>query len=182
MTSTYRYLKKYDKILVTGPQRSGTRIAAKMIANDTGRDYVDENNYRVASEKYFAKWVKKGNCVIHCPAMMRYIHKYSADDTLIVVMIREPEDIIASQKRVDWHNGILDELYKYGVAWKDLRFYAAWERPPICILKYNWWAFDQKYKVKNYLELWYEDLAEHPMWIPKELRKDFTTTQTCIKT
>ena len=174
-------LVKYKRILVTGPQRSGTRIAAKMIAADTGYEYVDERAFRVHSETYFKRWAQKDRVAIQCPGMMHAIHKFATDDTLIVVMIRELEDILASQERVDWENGILDELYKYGVEWNDLRFYAANCRPPVSILKYNHWAFDQKYKVKHYLELEYELLSEHPLWIHKDERKDFTTEQTCIK-
>ena len=43
-------LKKFKKIIVSGPQRSGTRICGKIIAHDLDYRYCDES-YLVEHEK-----------------------------------------------------------------------------------------------------------------------------------
>ena len=45
----FEYLLHYHYVIVTGPQRSGTRIGAKMIAYDTGYTYVDEAEVKADS-------------------------------------------------------------------------------------------------------------------------------------
>ena len=45
----FEYLKEFPVVLVTGPQRSGTRICAKMIAHDTGHRFVDEREIHTDS-------------------------------------------------------------------------------------------------------------------------------------
>lgn len=176
----FEHLSSYSKILVTGPQRSGTRIAAEMIAEDTGLRYIDEEEFGVRSKKNFNKLLaNESNIVVQCPGMCRIIHEHSASDTLIVMMIRDVEDIVASEERVDWIHGYWDELVKYGIPHtnSDLRT-ARREGVRPSVLKYDFWEKEQRDKITNYMELEYESLAEHSMWIPKEDRKNFTEKQT----
>ena len=39
---------KTHPIFVTGPQRSGTRLAAHIIARETGRKFIDETEYNLS--------------------------------------------------------------------------------------------------------------------------------------
>jgi hypothetical protein len=96
---------------------------------------------------------------------------------MIVLMKRSIEDIIASEKRIGWEFGALDELWKYGVAYNELRREAA-EGIPISIRKYEYWEKEQKDRIINSLELEYETLSAHPLWLPKETRADFAPEQT----
>ena len=43
-----------------------------------------------------------------------------------------------------------------------------------------WYGF-QKHRIKNNMELEYESLSSHPMWIPKEQRINFHKKQTRLE-
>jgi len=154
-------LAGYRVILVTGPQRSGTRIAAHIIAEDTGYDYVDEGYFGTFKSQRFDELVN-GNerIVVQCPAVARWIHEYSADDVLVVFMRRDVDDIIASQERIGW-----TERYEWG----ELQNYDA-EDGPIAQVKYDFWERHQKPHVEHWLEIAYESLREHALWVPKDKR------------
>ena len=49
-------------IIVTGPQRSGTRLASHIIARDTKLTYVDEFDYNLNIDK---------NSVVQLPSMLK---------------------------------------------------------------------------------------------------------------
>ena len=165
----FEELKKYSKIFVTGLARSGTRIATRMIAQDTGMDFIDETEWGVVDvpklvhyDKYFSKFVVQATSLSFC------ISRFSREDTLIVFVKRDLNDIQLSWDRVRtknldsikllWKNPPKEAL----VSVKDRLFY--WER--------------QKPKIINLLEVEYESLKDHPLWVPKEKRDDFLWHQT----
>jgi len=106
----FKYLTKYNHILVTGPQRSGTTIAAKMIAKDTR-------------------------------------HKY------------------------------IKELARFGMSRHQAKSFRM-RGGRVCDLKYKRWREEQRDKIPHYIELEYESLSAHPMWVPKERRVNFGGKQT----
>jgi len=161
----FENLKKYNKILVTGPQRSGTRIAAKMIAIDTGYDYIDEECFNVSNRDKLREILKRDGIVVQCPAVSAWIQEFSTDNTLIVFMKRSIKDILASQKRIRWEQKT--ELAKY------IR-----KKGVISKIKYETWIKEQIQEIKNWIDLPYESLDKHPLWIPKEKRLDFKYNQT----
>lgn len=163
-------LRKFKRIIVSGPQRSGTRVCAQMIANDLNYCYMDERVIHINNKEKFGNFVKAERVVIQCPGMARWVHEYSANDTAIVFMIRDVKDIIASQERIGWPFEP-DELSKYG---KDEGI--------ISEIKYKFWKKYQKAKIVNAFEIKYEDLKKHPYWIDKKDRKDFDWYRTDIKT
>ena len=141
----------HKKILVTGPQRSGTTICARMIAHDTGFEYIDENRIGV-DNLTLAKMLFESseNFVLQAPALSRWCHKLNAD--LVVFMMRAISDIEKSQRRIGWGCEAI-ELKKYGA-----------HHGPIAQIKYNFWHNRQKAQVKNYLEANYNDLAGHKLF------------------
>ena len=157
-------LKRYDVIIVTGPQRSGTRIAANMIAYDTGHELIDERQIAVDSLYRLAAAKAREGVVIQCPALCGFIHNFADPDTLICMMMRPISEIIASQKRIDWKFEPLEQIYFQNFD------------TPIAEQKYNQWNW-QKTIIKNYLEIDYHSLDIHPLWKPKEERKNFGDTQ-----
>jgi len=173
----FEHLRHYNQILVTGPQRSGTRIAAKMIAADTDYRYVDETEFGVHSHKKFRQLIGEELVVVQCPGMCHVIHNYSTEDNLIVMMMRDVDDILASEQRIGWFYGIYDELLKYSIPYDELHEYAKTGRP-VSELKYEMWENEQYNRIFNYCLLEYESLSEHSLWIPKALRADFTPVQT----
>ena len=163
----FKGLRKFNVILVTGPQRSGTRIAARCIAADTGHQYVDENQFKVHRQALFDNLIAtRRNVVIQCPAMCHLVHKYGArDDLLVVMMIRELYEIHASQERIDWQ-GHAHELGKYKLT----------EGDPATV-KYAYWLTHQRHRIKSTNELLYKNLSGHKLWVVPELRSNFEADQ-----
>lgn len=175
----FEYLSKYQTILVTGPQRSGTTICAKMIAHDTGHEFVSEesiaiNNSRVLENLLYFTNKAKQNLVIQCPGLCRYIHKFSSENTLIVMVYRSIEAIIKSQMRIRW-DGELRELAHYKYQIDDINY------KPIAQVKYDFWKSDQQALVANSKKVIYESLDTHPLWILQEDRIDFKPRQTTLE-
>jgi hypothetical protein len=169
----FESLKKYQQIFVTGPQRSGTTICGKMIAQDTGFKYVDEFKFGVSNRSKLSELISgsTGN-VFQCPGICRYIQDFSNENTLVVIMKRDPADILASQNRIDWKcEGA--EMIHYKI---NERF----DLKTIAEIKYRYWDKVQRQKVLHYVEMEYEFLSAHPLWIQKDFRKDFHPKQTFL--
>lgn len=163
----FEWLAKFDKILVTGPQRSGTRIGAQMIAYDTAHEYIDENDLYMDSLYMLCSFLQnRQRLVIHCPVLCRYTHIFSADNTAIVLMRRDVEDIVASQKRIGW-----------SWEWLELARYDHSDGV-IAEVKYRFWEEHQREHIKHAFEIEYESLAAHPLWVPEHLRQGFEAAQT----
>ena len=172
MTTLFDFLKPFSKIYVTGPQRSGTRVAAKMIARDLGLRYIDEDviGFQALAVQNMAEFYRILNeddgFVMQAPATA-YACQEAPDDVAVVFIVRDIDDIIASQERIGW-----TELYES----IELARYGASEGP-IAQVKYDAWQW-QKQELAHPFELEYEDLATHPMWVTKEKRGEFSAGQT----
>lgn len=170
----FEHLTEFNVILVSGPQRSGTTICAKMVAQDTEYTLVDESEYTYHDESHWQKIVKKGNkIVVHCPAMCHLLHKFADDERVaIVFMRRDLRDIIASQERIGWtEREEPRELAKYKA-----------DYGPIALVKYEFWELRQAelFPPERRFEIEYESLAEHPLWVPAEERVNFGHRQTAV--
>lgn len=164
--SIFDSLGKFSKIIISGPQRSGTRVAAKMAAHDTGHRYVDEVDIGIHDlQQLRALHASETNFVVQCPALCRWVHEFGDEDTAIVMMKRDPDDIAASEERIGW-KGNQNELQKYGLT-----------EGSSAEAKYLYWK-QQRPQIANAFEVEYEDLKEHPLWIPKDERRDFRAGQT----
>lgn len=169
VSTMFKWLAEYERILVSGPQRSGTRICAKMIAHDTGHRFVDENAIYWDSLMQLTRiFHTTRRFVLQCPTMCRHVHMFSADDTAIVLMRRDVADIVASQDRIGWKWDEM-ELGRYDE-----------EDGAISEVKYAFWDEHQRAKIKHAFEVSYDDLASHELWIEKADRKGFRSTQTKV--
>lgn len=160
------WLRRYRVVLVSGPQRSGTRIAAKVLASELNYVYVDENEIYVDSLNALCSALKTDTCkVIQCPALARYVHLLASHRVAVIFMMRNIHDVVASQKRIAWKSAY-PELLRYDkTAGEPAEIkYEAWSRTGLLTL--------------HCFELEYTDLRGHPMWIDKEHRKDFGPLQT----
>ena len=163
----FEWLNQFSRIFVTGPQRSGTRICARMIAHDTGYDYIDETDFQYDSlYLLFSLLEKKERVVIQCPVLCRYAHLFSEDRSAVVLMRRKIREIFRSQKRITWAWEWL-ERDRYGRT-----------KGNIAEIKYEYWEKHQKRKIKHSFEIEYESLVHHPLWLPKEKRTSFSPDQT----
>lgn len=83
------------------------------------------------------------------------------------MVYRSVADIVASQERIDWGENEDLELARYKGA-----------RAPIAAVKYSLWRKYQRPITANWLEVEYESLAAHPLWIDEEERAGFGPRQT----
>ena len=138
-----------------------------MIAADTGYEYVDEAAFVFNADK-FAKTILAESIVVQCPTMSSTIEYYAEDDTLIVFMFRDIDDIARSEDRIGWAVGAYKELKSLGmISNHAIKYRRGGGRT--APLKYKLWT-GQKTIIKHYLELEYESLSDHPLWVPKEKR------------
>ena len=178
-------LSNFPKIIVTGPQRSGTTIAGRMIANDLEYQYIDEGVHASNTNTNRLRLLLKDaeNVVIQCPILASKAHwiaSWDQNNIAIVYMNRNVDDIQKSQKRINWD---WDEAEKHlieGVIQLENIPIEMDYSMGISTLKYRLWNEYQESKVKNSFNLEYESMAEHPLWLVKEKRENFTAKQTTL--
>lgn len=164
----YEGLKEgWHNIVVSGPQRSGTRITAKILAQDTDKDYIDEKYINNHDYRLLEYYLQKGNVVIQCPALCHLLHYITNPDTLVIVVRRPIEDIIASERRIEWlESARFQELYKYG-----------YSDGIISQIKYEFWDSVQKPILGDRgRDIDYSKLKGHSLYI--EERGHFKWNQT----
>lgn len=172
----FSQLDGYNRILVSGPQRSGTRVCSKAIAGELCMSRLDELDFGVDDRKRLSVVLQKSTrpLVIQCPGMMHVLQELADMDTCVVVMMRNKDDIRKSMKRINW-NWEQHELSKYAAVWHN-------SVPPnvkdIVDLKYYIWEHRQKDLIPNYQEIEYESLSANALWRPPEERKHFSPHQT----
>ena len=162
----FESLKEFNNIIISGPQRSGTRITAKIIANDTDKTYVDEKYIDFHNLKLLEYFILHGNVVIQCPALCHLLHYINDKDTLIIVVRRPINEIIKSERKRWNEDAEKIELLKYGST-----------GGIISEIKYMFWDFIQKDILKERArDVNYHDLKTHSLFI--ENREDFRWDQT----
>lgn len=151
-------LSRFRVVVVTGPQRSGTTIAARIIAEESGMRYVDEDEYGTKDVAAWKKLVTTGQgLVVHSPAMARWAHEAAADDVMVVWMIRPLDDILHSQKRIGWDDK--SERAKY----RDCEGYHV--DAPVAVIKNRFWTVYQRGLIPHTMNLKYKDLSWHRLWV-----------------
>lgn len=172
------------KILVTGPQRSGTRIAAKIYAQIHDIPFLDE--IVIENSNWGSFLSLTGDYSLQAPGLSHLCHLVPPD-IQVIFMLRNPQDIIESNYR---RMGKLSRIsakgyltYTTDVFTEKKRIYDKHFPTTSHIAMpqqvYEVWNTIQKPLLKNYLEQPYEDLSSHELWVPKEERLNFTSgTQT----
>lgn len=175
LTEILPSLKAFDAVLVTGPQRSGTTIAARMIAHELGYRYVDEDDIGIHHPGRAYEIMKQGGVVLQAPGLCHVAHNFTIRLNYCVVLMRRPlEDISKSEQRIRWR-----ELYGGLNLFTEQRKYA--NAFGICgdnIALIKYYVFDtiQKPMLGNRaFDLDYDSLKEHPMW--QDERADFGARQ-----
>lgn len=152
----FKWLKKYDKILVTGPHRSGTTITARMIAADTGFRFLDEKEIRHRLIREIPKvWQTKS--VLQAPNAFPWLPAIVPANAAVIVMNRLLADIAASVSKLTDSEG----RRVAAPAFTAQQGYALWHQvkrlPP-------WQTF-------HWFEVCYDTLQGHPLWVPKARRE-----------
>jgi hypothetical protein len=100
LAEEFNSYRGFRKIIVTGPQRSGTRFAAQCIAKELGYRYVDEGEVGGDDFEQFHAFLEcEANLdfVLQCPSMSS-ICEHVPEDVLVVFMIRSVYEILESNK------------------------------------------------------------------------------------
>lgn len=161
-------LKKHNSIVVSGPQRSGTRICAKIIAHDTDKTYIDEKEINYHDFRLLNWYLNQGNVVVQCPGLCHMLHYIKNKSTLVVVVRRPIDEITLSEHRCWSLESKRIELFKYGHS-----------GGIISQIKYKFWDEVQKSILSDLArDIHYHKLENHKLFIKD--RKDFRWDQTTI--
>lgn len=176
-------------VLVTGPQRSGTRIAAKMAAADLGFRFVDERAIKVGDVRVAIDVLgvggETGGVVLHAPALCAESHllwdRQLLPVSLAVIMVeRDVEAIAASCKRIKWRpDGEIRKYRSRPEFWPYLQ-----EGVHVAQWKYDVWRQYQWPLIQTivgdgyYIPIRYDDLSAHDLWIPPAEREGWEWDQT----
>jgi hypothetical protein len=163
-------LAKYPRIIVSGPHRSGTTICGEMIAADTGHESLREESFGWSNIERFQQCLLRENVVLQAPFFSYALH-YLAGDALVVFLKRNLDAIRVSQSRMVTDMG---QQTGWGIAEFRLQKYHAESPDPAVV--YEAWE-DQKPLLKHVLEIEYESLKEHPLWINDRSHFHFRQTR-----
>ena len=141
-------------IIVTGPQRSGTRLSAHIIAEKTGGTFIDELDYsnRIPND-----------AVVQAPFLLKSVLEVSFmfPTAQFAFTYRNKNDIIASMERIEWYKDYIDNSDFY-------RTYVDHCYDYIEMLK-------QSLPPERWFDIQYESLAHHPLFVTE--RANFTVRQ-----
>ena len=142
-------------VFVTGPQRSGTTIAARILADQSNKTYVDESEYNALT--------LPDNAIIQAPFATKYIVELSFSFPLssFVILYRDKQQIVNSMERIEWYKDSIDHPDFYSVYVDNV--YKSIELQLQCLPE------------SRYLKLNYDSLKSHNLFVDD--RKDFTTRQ-----
>lgn len=111
----FGHLKGFRRIIVTGPHRSGTTIAAEIIAEDTGKRCIREEAFQQTNIIKAAK-IQEG--VIQGPYLLPWTPALASDETAVIYVLRDGKEIDASVARLR----VSKPLFHWSQAW------ALWQR------------------------------------------------------
>ena len=157
-------------IIVTGCQRSGTTIAAYILAKSKQYKLFEEEDwlrseYSIKDLRSFIdgdrlKFVIQSPTALHC---FHQIHHLIPEIQFVGVK-RPKDEIIASMKRIKW---LQDDYKDY------LPFY----NDHIRIMNSQWGLLKQLLPPEDWVEVNYSELAKYPDFIPQNQRINFTSKQ-----
>jgi hypothetical protein len=88
----------HTRITVTGPQRSGTTISAKILAEELGYEFISEGCVAVDDlERFYAIFRTRDRFVLQAPGLCAYAHRLPG---CFVLVRRSLDDIVRSQDRI----------------------------------------------------------------------------------
>ena len=94
--------EKQKRIVVSGPQFSGTTVASYILAKELNSIFVNNSTFDHVDLLEFVKSVKPlPTFCVPCTALLHNIHSLP-DDILIIIMDRSIESIMQSQSRLGW--------------------------------------------------------------------------------
>lgn len=157
-------LSRFKSVLVTGPQRSGTTIAAHILSAELKKRYVDENEIGIYDWVRALRLMSEEPSVIQAPGLMYFCTMFVRPEFALVIMRRSLNEIHSSEERIGWRT-------VYGganVQAENDRYQATFGVTAIdgdiAAMKYDIWETRQKKTCSNAFELEYNDLKSHPLF------------------
>jgi hypothetical protein len=168
-------LRRFASVVVTGPQRSGTTIATRMLAAELGMEAVLEEAFDTQNLVRFVQVLtERPGRVIQAPALSSIVHLLRKNDVAVVFMRRPLDAIQRSEERINWRPG--------NDGMERAKYFAGDSSEPISEIKARAWERYQKRTLRDAaFELDYDTLASSPLWVPQELRTGFRSRQTAIE-
>lgn len=173
-------LEPFDRILVTGPARSGTTIIAQVIAKELKRKYIDEHD--VADDgNVWPEDLQKAlkinenllKVVIQSPSISYWVHNLKdMEDLAVVFCIRKLEEIYNSQVRWQWlaTPDFIRMVEKYK-AMPELEEHIDYNSNPAKMALMAWYNF-QQYELNGIaFEFWYKWLEDTDYFVPYNKRQ-----------
>ena len=156
--------------IVTGCQRSGTTIAAHILAHDLNCTVIDEFHFPPVPRSFqkvqtmLESDITDFVIICHSALQMPIEIFHTIPDLHWVGIVRKKKDIIASMKRIHWRR---DDFYH----WPDyLEDYVNHTR--------QLWGLAKSILPDGvWTEIQYESLKDHPLFVPKSKRENFTVKQ-----
>jgi hypothetical protein len=147
-------MSKHHPIFVTGPQRSGSRIAAHIISKKTDRVFIDELDYHPSISL---------NSVVQAPFLLKSVLElsYAFPTAQFAFMYRDVDDIVKSMERIEWYKDFIDHPGFYLDYVKHCYRYIDFLKKE---LSYNRW-----------FDISYESLSCDPLFVTN--RDNFTVKQ-----
>lgn len=139
-----------------------------MIAKDTKHRFIDELEFDARNEQRWREILQAEQIVVQAPCMLKEVVDNPPPAVFIILMRRDLAKIRASEHRIGWDqwpDGSALELIKFGLTKGDS-----------ASTKYDYWASHEK--KAPFLELEYESLRQHPLFIPDDQRRNFAPVQT----
>ncbi len=161
----YSFLKNFNKIIVSGPQRSGTNLVSQHIFKQffdfAGWQFVDELEFDFFIESNFADKIKDPmRMVIQAPTMSHILHTLNRPDIFVFFCVRPIKDILRSEEKARW-DGQTFERANYRREDFDLM--------PIAQAKYHYWFFEQRLKMQcNFAEAHFSAFESSEVWSDKK--------------
>lgn len=157
-----------SRVFVTGPQRSGTMIASKMLSHDMGLPMIEERAFGTHDFQRFNDLaLQSGKYVMQCPTMAPYVHLHP--DAHVVWMHRDLGDILVSQRRIGW--GEFERIEKD-------RYFSDDNQGSAEGKLQSWERFQRVQLGDRGIDLQYDSMLGHPMWISEDKRINFADRQT----
>ena len=141
-----------------------------MIAQDTGYEAVREEEFDFYREDLLEGLLQREQIVVQCPALFDRMPSLSDEDTAIVLMRRPLEELAASRDRMfapaTGRKMSGDEQNSAQLARLDI---ASGDAASLKYLLWDDWVKGSK--LHHPIELQYADLAQHPLWVNSETRR-----------
>jgi len=163
-------IRGFSRVFVSGPQRSGTTIVAKMLAEDLGFSEIQELPHLDSANNLPL------NAVAQCPQIASRLHEICAPNSAVIFMCRSFKDIISSGARIGWNNTHEARELKYYQKLFPEYFVEGYH---LSVIAQNVWLSHQMGRMQvPFFNFPYNNIKSHPLYVPKPLRRKFQPKQT----